>query len=51
MAATPKGTAKVKAEYVVEKEAYDNFVRYCSKKGLAPNVMVERYMKEIVARG
>ncbi len=48
MAATPKGIAKLKAEFVVEKDAYDNFVRYCSKKGMSPNVLIEKYMKEVI---
>ncbi len=50
MAATPKGISKLKAEFIVEKEAYDNFVRYCTKKGMAPNILIERYMKEAVNR-
>jgi len=46
MAATPKKPQKVKLDYNIDKEIYDVFVKSCSKKGYAPNVMVERLMKK-----
>jgi hypothetical protein len=46
MAATPKGPQKVRIDYNIDKPTYDNFVRMCSNKGFAPNIIVERLMKK-----
>jgi hypothetical protein len=46
MAATPKKQQKVKIDYNIDKEIYDDFVRMASRKGFAPNVIVERMMKK-----
>lgn len=46
MAATPKKQAKVQLNYSIDKEVYDFFVKTCSKKGYAPNVIVEQFMKK-----
>ena len=46
MAATPKKPQKVRLDYNVDKGAYDDFVKACSRKGYAPNVIVERLMKK-----
>lgn len=51
MAATPKGPQKVKIDYNIDKQTYDDFVRACSKKGFAPNVIVERIMKKYTETG
>ena len=51
MAATPKGPQKVRAEYNLDKPTYDDFVRMCSKKGFAPNVIVERLMRKYIDQG
>lgn len=48
MAATPKGPQKVKIDYSVGKQTYDDFVRLCSKKGFAPTVVVENLMKKYI---
>ncbi|MDD3174949.1 MAG: hypothetical protein PHU51_00560 [Candidatus Nanoarchaeia archaeon] len=46
MAASLKKQAKVEIKYGIDKEIYDNFVRACSKKGFAPNVVVEKFMEK-----
>ena len=51
MAATPKKPQKVKLDYNVDKQIYDEFIRMCSKKGFAPNVIVERLMKKYTETG
>ena len=46
MAARPKGAQKVRTDYNIDKEIYDNFIRMCTKKGYVPTVIVERLMKK-----
>jgi len=46
MAATLKKPQKVRIDYNVDKDTYDNFVKVCSRKGYAPNVIVEQFMKK-----
>ncbi len=48
MAAKPKDAKKVRLDYNIAKEVYDDFVRMCSKKGFVPTVIVERLMKKYV---
>ncbi|MBT7902300.1 hypothetical protein HN587_00415 [Candidatus Woesearchaeota archaeon] len=51
MAATPKKAQKVKLDYNIDKKIYDDFVRNSSKKGYAPNVLVERLIKKFNETG
>lgn len=46
MAATPPGARKRKLEYNVDQVIYDEFVKVCSRKGYAPQVILERAMKK-----
>ena len=46
MAATAKQPQKVRIDYNIGKQTYDDFVRICTKKGFAPGVIVERLMKK-----
>ena len=46
MAATPKGPQKMKFDFSIDKNAYDDFVRACSRKGYAPQVVIERLIKK-----
>lgn len=46
MAATPKGQQKVKIDFNIDKPTYDEFIKMCSRKGFAPNIVVERIMKK-----
>ncbi len=51
MAAKPKAAQKVRIDYNVSKEVYDDFVRLVSKKGFVPTVIVERLMKQYIENG
>jgi len=51
MASTPKGPQKMKLDYNVDRETYDNFMRTCSSKGYAPHVVIERMMKKYTETG
>ena len=51
MAATPKAPQKAKLDYNIDRAIYDDFVRMCSKKGFAPNIIVERLMKRYTDTG
>lgn len=51
MAATPKGPQKMKIEYNVDKPTYDTFVKKCTEKGYAPQIVVERLMKRFIENG
>lgn len=46
MAATPKAAKKMKLDYNIDREVYDGFVKACSTKGFAPNVIIERLIKK-----
>jgi len=51
MAATPKKQQKVRLDYNIDKQIYDDFIRNSSKKGYAPNVIVEKLMKKFNETG
>ena len=46
MAATPKGPQKMRLDWAVDRETYDEFIRQCRHKSFAPQVVVERLMKK-----
>ena len=46
MAAKPKKQQKVDIKYAIDKQVYDEFAKMCSKKGFAPQVVVERMMSK-----
>ena len=51
MAATPKGPQKVRIDYNIDKQIYDQFVRVCSAHTYAPQIVVERLMKKFIENG
>lgn len=51
MAATPKGPQKVRIDYNIDKQTYDDFIRMCNKKGFAPAIIVERCIKKYIEQG
>ena len=51
MAATPKAAKKMRLDYNVDRGIYDDFVKACSRKGYAPNVIIERLMKKSIETG
>ena len=46
MAATPKKPQKVRIDYNIDKQVYDEFVKSCARKGYAPGIIVEHFMKK-----
>ena len=51
MAATAPGAKKRKLDYNVDKAIYDEFAKACSRKGFAPQVILEQAMKKFVQFG
>jgi len=51
MASTPPGAKKQKIDYVIDRAIYDAFVKSCSHKGFAPQVIVEKLMKTFSETG
>jgi hypothetical protein len=51
MAATPPGPKKRKLDYNVDQAVYDEFVKICSRKGFAPQVILEQAMKKFAQTG
>ena len=42
---------KREMKYNIDQNVYDEFMKACSRKGLAPNVIVEKAMKKFVETG
>ena len=51
MAATPPEAKKRKLDYNVAQAVYDDFVKACSRKGFAPQIILEQAMKKFVQEG
>jgi len=51
MAATPPEAKKRKLDYNVAQGVYDEFVKACSRKGFAPQIILEQAMKKFVQTG
>ena len=52
MAATPPGPRKRRMEpYNMDQTTYDEFVKACSRKGFAPQVILEQFMKKFNQTG
>ena len=51
MAATPKGAQKVRIDYNIDKQIYDEFIKNCVRKGYAANIVCERLMKRFNETG
>ena len=51
MAATPPGAKKRKLDFMVDKNVFDEFMKACSKKGFAPQVVLEQAMKKFAQTG
>ncbi|MFA6974256.1 MAG: hypothetical protein WC238_06030 [Parcubacteria group bacterium] len=51
MASTPPGAAKIKIDYILDRKTYDDFAKTCSRKGFAPQVVVEKLMRRFVETG
>ncbi|MGV8161907.1 MAG: hypothetical protein ACP5N2_01065 [Candidatus Nanoarchaeia archaeon] len=46
MAASLKAPQKAKMDFSVDKQTYDDFMKNCSRKGYAPNVVAEKLIKK-----
>lgn len=51
MAATAPGPKKRKMEYMIDQNTYDDFAKACSRKGFAPQVILEQAMRKFVQSG
>lgn len=51
MSTPPKSMGKTRVELMVDAETYKAFAQMCTKKGMTPSVIVEKYMKEAMAKG
>ncbi|MFA4952798.1 MAG: hypothetical protein WC584_01095 [Candidatus Pacearchaeota archaeon] len=51
MASYPPGPQKARIDYNIDRKVYDEFVKMCSRKGFAPQVIVEQAMKKFVQNG
>jgi len=51
MASTPPGAKRQRLDYTIDKAIYDEFVKACSRKGYAPQVLIEQMMKKYTQTG
>lgn len=51
MASYPPGPQKARLDYSVDKKTYDEFAKACSRKGFAPQVILEQAMRKFVQTG
>ena len=51
MAATAPNAKKRRVEYNIDQNTYDEFAKACSRKGMAPQILVEQAMKKFIQTG
>lgn len=51
MASTPPGAQKQRIDYNIDRKVYDEFMKACSRKGFAPQVVVEKAMAKFTQTG
>ncbi len=51
MAATPPGPKKRKLDFNVDQNTFDDFMKACSRKGFAPQVVLEQAMRKFTQSG
>lgn len=51
MASTPPGAKKKKVEYNLDQAAWEDFMKACSRKGYAPQVVIEQFMRKFTQTG
>ncbi|MDP1695887.1 MAG: hypothetical protein Q8L29_03170 [archaeon] len=51
MAASPPNAKKRKLDYNVDQNIYDEFAKACSRKGFAPQIILEQAMKKFTQTG
>ncbi len=47
----PPGTKKRKMDYMIDQNTFDEFTKACSRKGFAPQIILEQAMKKFVQNG
>ena len=51
MASYPPGPQKAKLDYNIDRKTYDDFARACSRKGFAPQIILEKAMRKFAETG
>jgi len=51
MASTPPGAKKKKVEYIIDQATYEDFMKAVSRKGYAPQVVIEQFMRKFIQSG
>lgn len=51
MASVPPGARKRKLDFMVDQNAFDEFAKACSRKGFAPQVIIEQAMRKFTQTG
>ncbi len=51
MAATPPNPQKMRVDYNIDRKIYDEFIRMCSRKGFAPQIVVQKAMDKFNKTG
>ena len=51
MAVSPPNPRKRKLDYNVDQAAYDEFVKACSRKGMAPHIILDQAMRKFTQTG
>jgi hypothetical protein len=51
MASTPKGPQKIKLDYYFDRDTYNVFIKKCTEKGYAPQIVIEKLMRKYVETG
>ncbi len=51
MASTPPGPRKRKVDYMIDQTVFDDFMKACSRKGFAPQIVLEQAMRKFTQTG
>jgi hypothetical protein len=51
MASSPPSAKKRKMDYMVDQNTFDDFAKACSRKGFAPQIVLEQAMRKFVQTG
>jgi len=51
MASYPPGPQKAKIRLYIDRKTYDDFARACSRKGFAPQIILEKAMRKFAETG
>lgn len=51
MASSPPGAKKRKMDYMIDQVTFDDFMKACSRKGFAPQIILEQAMRKFIQNG